>query len=130
MLVVGDRLHDLGVAFDCDNDSSLEPAIAREAAINATDADVKKIRTARDMAREASDWTGYEAADDLLHRSIAEATSNARKAAEQFAKDSGAHVGTILHANQGYFTLDDRDEYTPEIKKIRVVTSVDYLLTD
>jgi len=61
---------------------------------------------------------------------IAEATGNARKAAEQFAKDSGAHVGAILQANQGYFTLSDRDAYTPEIKKIRVVTSVKYQITD
>lgn len=55
---------------------SLEPAIAREAAMNATDADVRKILDARDGAREAENWDTYEAEDDLLHRVIAEATGN------------------------------------------------------
>ena len=59
---------------------------------------------------------------------IAEATRNARSAARQFAEDSGSTVGGIRRATQGYFSLEDRDQYTPEIKKIRVVTSVDYFL--
>ncbi|WP_425091486.1 FadR/GntR family transcriptional regulator [Tropicimonas sp. S265A] len=55
---------------------SLEPAIAREAAINASEADVRRLFDARDGAREAVDWDAYEAADDLLHRAVAEATGN------------------------------------------------------
>ncbi|WP_419785704.1 SIMPL domain-containing protein [Pseudodesulfovibrio sp.] len=61
---------------------------------------------------------------------IAEATRNARAAAQQFAADSGSHVGAIRRATQGYFSLQDRDQLTPEIKRIRVVTTVDYLLAD
>ncbi|HKI80862.1 MAG TPA: hypothetical protein VKA04_04395, partial [Pseudodesulfovibrio sp.] len=61
---------------------------------------------------------------------IAEATRNARDAARQFAEDSGSRVGGIKRATQGYFSLQDRDQYTPEIKKVRVVTSVDYFLED
>jgi len=61
---------------------------------------------------------------------IAEATRNARDAAKQFAEDSGSRVGGIRRASQGYFSLQDRDQYTPEIKKVRVVTSVDYFLED
>ena len=61
---------------------------------------------------------------------IAEATRNARSAAKQFAKDSGSSVGTIRRASQGYFSLQDRDRYTPEIKRIRVVTTIDYFLED
>jgi hypothetical protein len=59
---------------------------------------------------------------------IAEATADARRAAERFAEDSGARVGDIRRAQQGYFSIEDRDPFSPEQKKIRVVTSVDYLL--
>ncbi len=55
---------------------SLEPSIAREAAINASDAEVRKITAARDGATRASDWDAYEAEDDAFHRRIAEATGN------------------------------------------------------
>jgi hypothetical protein len=59
---------------------------------------------------------------------IAEATKNARKAAEQFAKDSGSKVGTIRKAQQGLFSIEDRDRNTPDQKKVRVVTTVEYFL--
>jgi len=68
--------------------------------------------------------------NDIKPEMIAEATRNARDAAMQFAKDSGSHVGGIRSATQGYFSLQDRDQYTPEIKNIRVVTTVDYFLED
>ena len=56
---------------------SLEPAIAREAAINASEASIAAIERARDEAVNAETWDDYEAWDDTLHRSIAEATGNA-----------------------------------------------------
>lgn len=59
---------------------------------------------------------------------IALATKEARAAADQFARDSGAKVGSIRRASQGYFSIEDVDPYTPEVKKVRVVTSVDYSL--
>jgi len=59
---------------------------------------------------------------------IEEATKNAREAARQFAKDSGSRLGKIKNATQGLFTIEDRDQYTPYVKRIRVVTSVDYYL--
>ncbi len=55
---------------------SLEPAIAREAAINASDEAVKRLKVYRDRAVDAKDWDDYEAQDDALHRAIAEATGN------------------------------------------------------
>lgn len=55
---------------------SLEPAIAREAAISASDGAVIRIKVARDRALEASSWEEYEAHDDVFHRTIAEATGN------------------------------------------------------
>ena len=52
---------------------------------------------------------------------IAQATRAAREAAAKFAEDSGARVGGIRQANQGLFTISDRDAHTPEIKKARGV---------
>lgn len=68
--------------------------------------------------------------NDIKPEMIAEATRNARAAASQFAHDSGSDVGTIRRANQGLFSISDRDPNTPQIKKVRVVTTVDYFLED
>jgi hypothetical protein len=61
---------------------------------------------------------------------IAQATADARKAARQFAEDSGSKLGAIRSASQGYFSIQDLDSYTPDIKKVRVVTTIDYTLED
>jgi hypothetical protein len=61
---------------------------------------------------------------------IAAATKDARRAAEQFAADSGSRVGAIRRAQQGYFAVEDRDPFSPEFKKIRVVTTVEFFLLD
>lgn len=61
---------------------------------------------------------------------IAEATKNAREAANKFAEDSGSEIGSIQTATQGQFSIEDRDAYTPYIKKIRVVSYITYFLKD
>ena len=61
---------------------------------------------------------------------IEEATQNARIAAEKFARDSDSKLGKIKRANQGQFSISDRDANTPYVKTIRVVTSIDYYLKD
>jgi hypothetical protein len=70
---------------------------------------------------------------------LAEATKNARAAAQQFAADSGSEVGGIRQASQGFFSIASRDQGAetgegggcgpsdPQ-KKIRVVTTIDYYL--
>ncbi|MCM1093047.1 MAG: SIMPL domain-containing protein [Lachnospiraceae bacterium] len=61
---------------------------------------------------------------------IAEATKNARAAADQFAADSESRVGKIKTASQGQFSIDDSDSSTPYIKKVRVVSTIVYYLED
>lgn len=61
---------------------------------------------------------------------IKEATQNARKAAMQFAADSESSLGKIKSASQGQFSIDDRDQNTPYIKEVRVVTTIEYMLED
>lgn len=74
--------------------------------------------------------------NDIKPGMIAEATRNAREAAEKFAADSQSHVGGIRRASQGLFQILARDE-SPAVaeasqveKKIRVVTTIEYLLED
>jgi len=59
---------------------------------------------------------------------IEEATTNARQVAEKFARDSDSKVGPIRMAKQGQFSISDRDQNTPEIKIVRVVSTIDFQL--
>jgi len=61
---------------------------------------------------------------------VEEATKNAREVAEKFAKDSQSSLGKIKRAAQGQFSIDDRDSTTPYIKKVRVVSTIEYYLSD
>ena len=70
----------------------------------------------------------FEALNDIKPEMIAEATASAREAAQKFAKDSASKLGKIKQASQGVFSIEDRDSNTPELKKVRVVTSVTYYL--
>ena len=73
------------------------------------------------------DFTGLNAVKPQM---IEEATKNARAAAIKFAKDSDSELGKIKRAYQGQFSIEDRDANTPYIKRIRVVTTIDYSLED
>ena len=74
--------------------------------------------------------------DKIKPEMVAAATQDARRSAEQFAKDSGTGVGGIKNATQGYFEVTARDgdagggwgvSDTP-FKKVRVVTTIDFYL--
>lgn len=72
----------------------------------------------------------YTSLNDIKPQMIEEATRAARQAGEQFAKDSDSRLGKIKRASQGQFSISDRDANTPHIKRIRVVTTIDYYLKD
>ena len=70
----------------------------------------------------------YEALNALKPSMVEEATRNAREVAQKFASDSSSRLGKIKTASQGVFSIENRDSNTPNIKKVRVVTSVTYYL--
>lgn len=68
--------------------------------------------------------------NEIKPKMIEEATENAREVAEKFAADSNSHLGKIKQASQGQFSISARDNNNPHIKKIRVVSTVEYYLSD
>jgi len=72
----------------------------------------------------------YSKLNDIKPAMIEEATKNAREAADKFAKDSDSSLGKIKRANQGTFSIENRDSSTAHIKKVRVVSTVEYYLSD
>ena len=70
----------------------------------------------------------FTALNEVKPAMVEEATKNARTTALKFAQDSGSKLGKISHASQGQFSIENRDENTPYIKHIRVVTTIDYYL--
>lgn len=61
---------------------------------------------------------------------IEEATFNAREVAKKFAQDSQSSLGKIKKASQGQFSISNRDRNTSHIKKVRVVSTIEYYLKD
>ncbi len=107
--------------------------------------DVSAVRTAQEAAGDllgegivlAQDYaygtdaqflfTGLNA---IKPEMIAEATASAREAARQFANDSDSVVDGIRNANQGLFTISERDSNSPDVKIVRVVSTVQFYLGD
>ena len=109
-------------------------------------AEVMKARAAysrqADLLRDGVELSGsnitftFTGLNRLKPEMIAEATRNARRSADQFARDSGVAVGRIKTASQGYFSVGARDGDECEdcgsgggstpFQKVRVVTTIDY----
>ena len=68
--------------------------------------------------------------NEIKPQMIEEATKNAREAAVKFAEDSKSKLGKIKSANQGQFSISERDANSPYIKNVRVVSTVEYYLKD
>lgn len=68
--------------------------------------------------------------NDIKPEMVEESTKNARATAEKFAEDSDSELGKIRRATQGQFSITDRDNNTPHIKNIRVVSTIEYYIND
>lgn len=68
--------------------------------------------------------------NEIKPEMIEEATRKAREVAEKFASDSKSTLGKIRKATQGQFSINARDKNNPHIKKVRVVSTVEYYLSD
>lgn len=68
--------------------------------------------------------------NDVKPEMVEEATRKAREVAEKFAADSDSQLGKIRRASQGQFSISPRDTNNPQIKQVRVVSTVEYYLSD
>lgn len=68
--------------------------------------------------------------NNIKPQMIQESTRNARASAQKFAEDSKSQLGKIRKARQGQFSITSRDKNTPYIKRIRVVSTIEYYLSD
>lgn len=68
--------------------------------------------------------------NEIKPKMVEEATQSARDTALKFAQDSNSNLGKIKKASQGQFSIRARDKNTEHIKKIRVVSTVEYYLVD
>ncbi len=106
--------------------------------------DVERVRNLRtavgELGRKGIALSGddYQARTEFLFTGlnalkpgmIEDATREAREVAQKFAEDSGSRLGKIRQASQGVFSISDRDSNTPHIKRVRVVSTLEYYLVD
>ena len=88
----------------------------------------KLIAKQGDLLREGVAIAGDSYDNQVQYEFVAFKEENAQTTAEQFAKNSHSKLNKIVSADQGQFSIENRDEYTPWIKKVRVVTTVTYSL--
>lgn len=72
----------------------------------------------------------FTSLNDIKPEMIEAATKEARAVAEKFAEDSNSELGKIKTAYQGQFSISPRDKNNPHIKKVRVVSTIVYYLSD
>lgn len=72
----------------------------------------------------------FDSLNEIKPQMIEAATKEARAVAEKFAEDSNSELGKIKTANQGLFSVSPRDNNNPHIKKVRVVSTIVYYLSD
>lgn len=124
-----------------------EKATFRYTAIQAVTVYSKNIEGVRRVMRKLSElgkkgivFTGgnyqsqteyiFTRLNEVKPEMIEEATRKAREVAEKFADDSQSTLGKIRKATQGQFSISRRDKNNPHIKKVRVVSTVEYYLSD
>lgn len=70
----------------------------------------------------------YVSFQNMKPKMMQEAIANAESTAKQFAENSHSKINKIVSADQGQFSIENRDQNTPYIKKVRVVTTITYSL--
>lgn len=143
-----EEVSDSGVSVRSDFDKDRkEDRVSVTRSIQLRTVDVMKLRSAferqADLISAGVPLSGsdvnysFTGLSSIKPQMIAEANLNARSSAEQFAKDSGAAVGGIKTASQGYFSVGPRDGASDgeeggsggsgsPFQKVRVVTTIDY----
>ncbi len=106
--------------------------------------DIKRVRemmnSLSELGRSGIAFTGnnyqsqtkyiFTRLNEVKPEMIEEATKQARVVAQKFAADSQSKLGKIRKALQGQFSISARDQNNPHIKKVRVVSTVEYYLSD
>ena len=103
--------------------------IARQAMSNAIELGKNGIALSGDQYGNQVQFI-FSGLNDIKPGMIEESTFNARAVAQKFAADSDSTLGKIKSAQQGQFSITDRDSTTPHVKNVRVVSTVEYYLSD
>jgi hypothetical protein len=109
--------------------------------VAATNAKIDQLVSQGFVVQSAAVTYSFSGLNALKPDMITEATRNARASADRFAADSGSQVGAIRDANQGVFSISGADAgagtddaAAPDdgsiMKKVRVVSTIDYYLTN
>ncbi len=121
-----------------------ETLLVRSGAIAKVEALAQEVRQLVSAGVILSTEGGYTSGPNYLFTELnaikpamlADALSNAREGATEFARDAGAKVGGIRRASQGVFQILPRDQ-APSLhekgqihKTVRVVSTIDYALVD
>jgi hypothetical protein len=126
------------------NSAPLEFRYSAVQTVTVYSTNIKLIRTVMSdlaqLGKQGIAFTGggYQAKTEYLFTRLNEikplmieqATTKAREVALKFAADSQSRLGKIKRASQGQFSIAARDKNTPHIKRIRVVSTVEYYLSD
>lgn len=145
-----DEISDSGVSFNRERpttygDKPAEPVVTVRRSLELRTNDVLRAKKANerltDLLKDGVELDNsslsftFTGLNQMKPEMIAEATKRARESAEQFARDSGAQVGRIRTASQGYFSIGPRDGADSDegsdgggspYQKVRVVTTIDY----
>ena len=115
-----------------------QPVLLRTRNVDAVSKMVSSLGSLIRKGIVLNDYSGpryiYTKLNDIKPSMIAEATKNARKGAEQFAKDSNSPISGIRRANQGIFAIlprngvDSYSEQSEKEKTVRVVSTIEYIL--
>ncbi len=121
-----DETHSLG--------GSISIFTSRVELVDPARAEVNKLLA---QGMDISDYApryNFTGINEIKPAMLKEAAQNARLAATEFADNAGAKVGKIRSAYQGGFTVEDAASYNSGsssiTKEVRVVTTIDFYLTD